>query len=281
MTPEDSIRVALARKTAKSIVDHGSIPMATLKESIILQEKVDELLSKEIEFPEVEPYPEIPEFPSEIAISNLPEVQKVEVTNFPEQKAPIVNVEAPKAPVVNVEAPIVEMNNEEVVSELQNIASILSKEEEITIEKTEIVNKDGKVVDLEKLLRDLADRIANIKVTNNYSGGTVIPDAMQRNINSMDDSLAILRRIAKLLESSATVDASNRQRVVLETLTTYSGTAAAGVPGVNQITATAPNSISNINYVPVWVGPVDQRYVLMDQSRNTYANGIRNNLAFS
>jgi hypothetical protein len=51
----------LAKKTAKSIVDHGSIPMATLKESIILQEKVDTLLSKEIEFPEVEPYPEIPE----------------------------------------------------------------------------------------------------------------------------------------------------------------------------------------------------------------------------
>ncbi len=275
----------LKMKRARKVVDNGTgpmaIPLAQLTESIITNEKLDELISKEIEFPEVEPYPEIPEFPSEIAISNLPEVQKVEVTNFPEQKAPIVNVEAPKAPVVNVEAPIVEMNNEEVVSELQNIASILSKEEEITIEKTEIVNKDGKVVDLEKLLRDLADRIANIKVTNNYSGGTVIPDAMQRNINSMDDSLAILRRIAKLLESSATVDASNRQRVVLETLTTYSGTAAAGVPGVNQITATAPNSISNINYVPVWVGPVDQRYVLMDQSRNTYANGIRNNLAFS
>jgi hypothetical protein len=60
MQPEGPIR-ELARKTAKSIVDHGSIPMATLKESIILQEKVDALLSKEIEFPEQAPYPEIPE----------------------------------------------------------------------------------------------------------------------------------------------------------------------------------------------------------------------------
>lgn len=60
MTPDSLIR-ELAKKTAKSIVDHGSIPMATLKESIILQEKVDELLAKEIDFPEVEPYPEIPE----------------------------------------------------------------------------------------------------------------------------------------------------------------------------------------------------------------------------
>lgn len=56
----DSLR-ELARKTAKSIVDHGSVPMATLKESIMLKDKVDELLAKEIEFPEVEPFPEIPE----------------------------------------------------------------------------------------------------------------------------------------------------------------------------------------------------------------------------
>ena len=46
MLPDDSIR-ELARKTAKSIVDHGSIPMATLKESIKLQDKVDELLAKD------------------------------------------------------------------------------------------------------------------------------------------------------------------------------------------------------------------------------------------
>lgn len=60
MKPEDPI-VNLARKTARSIVDHGSIPMATLKESIKLQDKVDELLKKEIQFPEQQPFPEIPE----------------------------------------------------------------------------------------------------------------------------------------------------------------------------------------------------------------------------
>lgn len=60
MTPDSPI-VDLARKTAKSIVDHGSIPMATLKESIKLHDKVDELLAKEIVFPEPVPFPEIPE----------------------------------------------------------------------------------------------------------------------------------------------------------------------------------------------------------------------------
>lgn len=71
--PDGHIR-ELAKKTAKSIVDHGSIPMATLKESIILQEKVDELLAKEIEFPEVEPYPEIPEVDLTPVIDKLEEI---------------------------------------------------------------------------------------------------------------------------------------------------------------------------------------------------------------
>ncbi len=83
--PDDGIR-ELAKKTAKSIVDHGSIPMATLKESIILKDKVDELLAKEIEFPEVEPFPEFPDYPTEISVTNLPEVQKVEIINHKKDK---------------------------------------------------------------------------------------------------------------------------------------------------------------------------------------------------
>ena len=71
----------IAVKAAKAIVDNGSIQMAVLKSSIAIEDKVGQLLNKEIELPEAEPFPEIPEFPSEMAISNLPEVQKVEVVN--------------------------------------------------------------------------------------------------------------------------------------------------------------------------------------------------------
>lgn len=74
--PDDTIR-DLARKTAKAIVDHGSIPMATLKESIILQEKVDTLLAKEIEFPEPQEIPEVDLTPLEEKLSEvLDEVKK-------------------------------------------------------------------------------------------------------------------------------------------------------------------------------------------------------------
>ena len=75
----------LAKKAAQSVVEHGSVSLATLKESIVIKDKIDELLSKEIEMPEIE-YPEMPEYPTEMVVSNLPEVQKVEIINLPEDK---------------------------------------------------------------------------------------------------------------------------------------------------------------------------------------------------
>lgn len=164
----DGLHRELAKKTAKSIVDHGSIPMATLKESILLKDKVDELLAKEIEFPEQEPFPEIPEFPSEISITNLPDVQKVEVLNFPENKAPVVNI-SPQ--VVNVEAPVVNVNQEEVVDELVKIATLLSREEERqeVSGQTRIADQEGSIIDFKDLFKKLGEQIGSIR-----SGGSSV-----------------------------------------------------------------------------------------------------------
>lgn len=85
MTPDDLIKLR-ARKVVDNGVGPHAIPLAQLTESILLNEKLDQLLSKEA--PEMPEYPEIeiPEFPSEITVANLPEVQKVEITNLPEEK---------------------------------------------------------------------------------------------------------------------------------------------------------------------------------------------------
>lgn len=53
MTNEDSAQ-ELARKTAKSIVEHGSVPMANLKETVAMQDKLDELLEHNNNKPEVQ-----------------------------------------------------------------------------------------------------------------------------------------------------------------------------------------------------------------------------------
>jgi hypothetical protein len=98
---------------------------------------------------------EIPEFPTEMTINNLPDVQKVEVINFPKhekQETPIINVQAP---IVNVEK--TELNTEKIESGLKtsnellkDISSKLDKEEVIEekkeFEKVTLVDEDGKPV---------------------------------------------------------------------------------------------------------------------------------------
>lgn len=74
----------LRKKRDEKVLINGTgdkaIPLANLTESILTNEKLDALLAKET--PEIE----LPEYPSEMAISNLPEVQKVEITNLPNEK---------------------------------------------------------------------------------------------------------------------------------------------------------------------------------------------------
>lgn len=147
-------------RRARKVVDNGTgpfaIPLAQLTEAIISNDKLDALTEsiRSIEMPEY-PEIEIPEYPTDITVSNLPEVQKVEVLNFPEQKAPIVNV---PAPVVNIPAPIVNVEAQEtqeiditpIAKEVAKIRAMLESEE-----------KDD--TDFEKLFKDLGDKISSIK----------------------------------------------------------------------------------------------------------------------
>lgn len=189
----------MIKKRARKVVDAGmNIPLANLTEAIDTNEKLDALLSKDIVIPEeieislegVEYIKgekgDASEYPQEISISNLPEIQKVEVLNFPEQKAPVVNVEAPKAPIVKVDAPIVNVNNDEVVAELKNISEILSKpegaeEESDEIEQVQIVDKDGKIVDFSKL--------GEVKV---IGGGRSVSIALEEALLEKNKNYAIL-----------------------------------------------------------------------------------------
>ena len=73
MNADDSIK-----KRARKVVDAGSVTLAHLQESIATNEKLDVLINK--------PDMEMPEPLEEMAVSNFPEVQKVEITNLPEEK---------------------------------------------------------------------------------------------------------------------------------------------------------------------------------------------------
>jgi len=93
------------------------------------------------------------------------------------------------------------------------------------------------------------------KVTN--SSGTAINP-------TEEESIVLLRRIVKLLESSAVVDSANRQKVVVESLPTLT-------------TVTTVATLTNM----ATIGSVDPRYLFIDTARNAYANCIRSKLSFS
>ena len=122
----------------------------------------------------------------------------------------------------------------------------------------------------------------SVSITN--SSGNVITPAQ-------DDTVVLLRRIVKLMESQAVVDIAKRQRVAIDSVTgviTTIGTAlpglssGAGVAITNAVTANAPTqSAASTYFQPVWVGPVDQRYQIKDNARMVYDTCMRSKLAFT
>jgi len=98
------------------------------------------------------------------------------------------------------------------------------------------------------------------------SGVVGINDSVGTRINpAQDDSVILLRRIVKLMESQAVVDNQMRQRVVIDagSLTT------AG-------TISTVSAVSSLNQL----AGVDSRWQIIDWSRQVYNSGVRNNLSW-
>ena len=104
----------------------------------------------------------------------------------------------------------------------------------------------------------------------------------------MQSQLDMMKRVVKLLESNATVDVSNRQRIAVETIPTVAVTLAAAptttiittgtTATVAQNTNASPYTLGNVTALSISEGPVDQRWRIIDAARTAFANGIRNNL---
>lgn len=119
-----------------------------------------------------------------------------------------------------------------------------------------------------------------------YFEQTKITNAAGTAINPVqDETVILLRRIAKLLESSAVTDSSQRQRVVVEQTTA----ANLNVTASGTVNSTAVATTVNMGQVVVGFGGqavaaaniVDSRFQLIDIARNSYANCIRSKLTWS
>ncbi len=94
---------------------------------------------------------------------------------------------------------------------------------------------------------------------------TISSDQISSNQLASEESLILLRRMVKLLESNAVVDVANRQRVSVEVMPTTNVQGTVAVSTVTNVAAIAGHGL--------------QQFV--DIARNAYANGIRSKLDFS
>lgn len=104
---------------------------------------------------------------------------------------------------------------------------------------------------------------------------TKITDSSGNLVNPVqDETILLLRRMVKLLESNATVDVANRQRISLDAAPATVTVSVSNTPSttVSSGTITVGGITAN--------GGVDPRYQFVDTARIAYL-GIRNNLLFS
>ena len=105
-----------------------------------------------------------------------------------------------------------------------------------------------------------------------------LKDTTSTQVNpSTDDSLTYLRRIVKLMESQAVVDAGQRQRITLDAVT--AGVALPAVTAITNALPTGANVIGSLTNLTTLAGQNQMMY--SDPARNAYANGVRQNLIWS
>jgi hypothetical protein len=108
---------------------------------------------------------------------------------------------------------------------------------------------------------------------NNVAGEVINP--------ATDESIALLRRMVKLIESQSSTDIANRQRITLDAiaagLTLAAVTTVTGVTTVTTVTTVGTvNTVSNMTALAGY-----NQGQFIDVARNTYSNAIRNKLTFS
>lgn len=121
----------------------------------------------------------------------------------------------------------------------------------------------------DKFLFDGDGKLLTVSTGGSSASSVTLKDKTETIINpTTEESLVLLRRLLRQVDSLAVVDLAQRQRVVVDGAVISSGT----ITTVSTVT-----SATNV----VALGGVDVRYLYTDTARNMYANGIRNNLLYT
>jgi hypothetical protein len=130
----------------------------------------------------------------------------------------------------------------------------------------------------------------NLLISGGVGGGggyeiVGLKDLNSNRVNpSTEESLVLLRRMVKIMESQSTVDFANRQRITIDAIGTGTPTAlGATIPVSGSLTTAGTVStvttVTSVTNMVTLAGQNQQMY--QDPARNAYANGIRQNLSFT
>lgn len=116
---------------------------------------------------------------------------------------------------------------------------------------------------------------SNLLTTGGGGGGaTTLKDTSDTTINpATDDSIVLLRRLLRQVDSLGVIDSAQRQKITIDAI---SGSLTLG-------TVTTVGTVSTVTSATnlVALGGVDGRFLYIDTARNAYANGIRANLLYT
>ncbi len=133
----------------------------------------------------------------------------------------------------------------------------------------------------DKLRFDSASGLKSTGTAPTLSSSVNLKDASSATVTpAMEEEIQLWKRMVKILESHAVVDASNNQRVSVDFFGAVTGTGLSG-DGVPLVTMASDLTrvIAGISTPTTFVGATNQYY--QDYARNAYARSIRNNLTFS
>lgn len=107
-----------------------------------------------------------------------------------------------------------------------------------------------------------------------------IQGATEEKQDEMIEVIYLLKRIAKLLQPSASSDIMGRQRVAVDNIVSVLPATYAISTYPNRPDQAAPGHGGNstIYYQPTWAGPVDPRWTNLQNARLAYNTGIRSKL---
>lgn len=276
--------------TLSSEVKRQKAPIVNV-ESPDVNVNVPDAVMIEFKVPELPEYPAFPEIKiPEIKLPTIviPEIKVPDIkVTVPEIKLPVFNV--PQANVTVTPTPVTFPSEMKVIGMDKLIAEVSREEEEKSIFEeinsksplsVQIMDNNGKpITDFKSDMT--APSVVGLKNTSSQSINPATEEKQDTQIQTSSEEAMLLRRMVKLMESQATVDIQNRQRVSIDAFPSVLNTVgiAPGI-GVNTPTIGSPINTASVYFQPVWIGPVDQRYQIIDNARLVYDAGIRSHLSF-